>query len=68
MPRLWSPEHAGNYINFTGPLDFKINSSYRNNDQLKVELKLLKNDSEEGVLSGKDYDDFFKKIKSLFRY
>ena len=22
LPRLWSPEHAGNYMNFTKPLDF----------------------------------------------
>ena len=29
LPRLWSAEHAGNYINFTGPLNFKINSSYK---------------------------------------
>ena len=62
LPRLWSPEHAGNYINFTGPLNFKINSSYKNNDQLKSRIETFKNDSEEGVLSGEDYDDFFKKF------
>ncbi len=62
LPRLWSPEHAGNYINFTGPLNFKINSSYENNNQLKNKIKTFKEDAEEGLLTGEDYNEFFKKF------
>nr|WP_314865150.1 DUF2723 domain-containing protein [uncultured Flavobacterium sp.] len=28
LPRLWSPEHVENYINFTSPPEFKINYDY----------------------------------------
>jgi len=31
LPRLWSSEHAGNYMNFTEPLNFTIKSSYQSN-------------------------------------
>ena len=34
LPRLWSPEHE-NYINFTGPLNFKLSSDNKNSDELK---------------------------------
>jgi hypothetical protein len=28
LPRLWSSEHAENYLNWTGPLDFRIDPNY----------------------------------------
>ena len=28
LPRLWSSEHAENYLSWTGPLDFRINPNY----------------------------------------
>ena len=34
LPRMWSSEHAGNYMNFTGPLKFSIIPEYRNNEML----------------------------------
>mgnify|MGYP007000324479 len=35
LPRLWSSEHSGNYMNFTGPLEFSIIPEYRNNEMLR---------------------------------
>ena len=34
LPRLWSAEHAENYINFTGPLKFSIRPEYRSSPEL----------------------------------
>ncbi|KGO94057.1 DUF2723 domain-containing protein [Flavobacterium subsaxonicum] len=28
MPRMWSPDHAANYMSFTKPLDFKFDPTY----------------------------------------
>jgi hypothetical protein len=28
MPRMWSPDHAANYMSFTKPVDFKFNTAY----------------------------------------
>ena len=28
IPRLWSSEHAANYMDFTSPLDFEISNEY----------------------------------------
>ena len=62
LPRLWSPEHAGNYMNFTKPLDFEIDRQYNSNEALIRKVNEFKYDAEEGKLSGEDYHDFFKKF------
>ena len=40
LPRLWSSEHAGNYMNFTGPLEFSIAPEYRSNQMLVSRVTL----------------------------
>ena len=62
LPRLWSPEHAGNYMNFTKPLDFEIDRQYNSNEALVRKVNEFKYDAEEGKISGEDYHDFFKKF------
>jgi hypothetical protein len=62
LPRLWSSEHAGNYMNFTKPLDFEINSSYRSNQELQNRVNNFKQDIKEGIVSGQGYHDFFKDL------
>src|SRR6478736_6268741 len=34
LPRLWSPEHAENYMKFTHPLEFRINPEYSEEKEL----------------------------------
>ena len=34
LPRMWSTEHIENYMNFTHPLEFKINPNYAYEDDL----------------------------------
>ena len=62
LPRLWSTEHAGNYMNFTKPLDFKINRQYNSNEALVNKINEFRYEAEDGKLSGEEYHDFFKKF------
>ena len=60
LPRLWSPEHAGNYMDFTAPLDFKLATEYRSSKRLRDRINKFRQDEEDGLLSGDDYHKFFK--------
>ena len=60
LPRLWSPEHAGNYMNFTEPLDFQLAPEYSGNQRLRDRVNQFRQDAEDGVLSGEDYHKFYK--------
>ena len=62
LPRLWSPEHAANYINFTQPLDFRLAPEYRTNQQLRDRVKQFREDAAEGLITGEEYHDFYKKF------
>ena len=52
LPRLWSSEHAGNYMNFTGPLEFSIAPEYRSNQMLVSRVNDFRNEIREGMVSG----------------
>ena len=60
LPRLWSSEHAENYINFTGPLEFSIRKEYRGSEELFQRVAQFRQDAAEGILTGEDYHQFYK--------
>jgi hypothetical protein len=60
LPRLWSSDHAGNYMNFTEPLEFSIKSSYRSNTRLQQRVNEFKEEIKDGSVSGDQYHDFLK--------
>ena len=60
LPRLWSMEHAGSYMDFTQPLEFEIAPRYRNNEQLRARVAEFRADAEEGIVKGEEYHNFFK--------
>ena len=60
LPRLWSSEHAGNYMNFTEPLEFSIKSTYRSNPQLKNRIDQFREDIADGSVDGDQYHEFLK--------
>jgi hypothetical protein len=60
LPRLWSSDHAANYMNFTQPLEFNIKSSYRSNPQLQQRVQEFREDVEDGAVSGDQYHEFLK--------
>lgn len=60
LPRLWSPEHAENYINFTGPLEFSIRPEYRGSTELKQRVASFRQEAAQGGLTGKEYHQFYR--------
>ena len=62
LPRLWSSEHAGNYMNFTGPLEFSIVPEYQDNEMLRTRVDEFREDILDGVVTGDDYHNFFRSL------
>jgi len=60
LPRLWSTEHAANYMDFTAPLEFEIARPYRSNEQLQARVAEFKKEAQDGLVQGKDYHEFFR--------
>ena len=52
IPRLWSSEHAANYMDFTRPLDFKISNEYQNQETIIERVNSFRLREQEGELSG----------------
>ncbi len=62
LPRLWSSEHSGNYMNFTGPLEFSIVPEYQNNEMLNIRVDEFREDIRDGLVTGDDYHKFFRSL------
>lgn len=58
LPRMWSLEHAGNYLEYTGGLEFGIKRAYRDEPRLVEEVSKFKQAYNEGLVDGDDYHDF----------
>jgi len=52
LPRMWSSEHASNYLRYTGFLDYDIKRKYKNQPEAK-ELVELVNDFKKRTYAGK---------------
>ncbi|RED50506.1 glycosyltransferase family 117 protein [Seonamhaeicola aphaedonensis] len=64
LPRMWSSEHAENYMMFTGFLDFKLKPEY----QMQNELRSLVSNFIKEVNQGNiDYEGFDKFLKQYGR-
>ncbi len=62
LPRLWSSEHAVNYMQFTKPLSFKIAKEYKNNQYIKQAVLRFKQEISQGDVTAEDYHQFFKEM------
>ena len=60
LPRMWSTEHASNYMEFTGGLNISIKSEYLDESQLVNEVNKFKQAYNQGLVDTKDYDKFLK--------
>ena len=66
LPRMWSPEHAENYIrHFTGYLDFNIKTEYRMQNELRAVVSEFKGRMAQGLV---DYDDYHKFLRQFGQY
>jgi hypothetical protein len=64
LPRMWSSEHAENYMMFSGYLDFKLKPEYQMENELRTSITTFKNDVAKGNVDYEDYNNFLKRYKS----
>ena len=65
LPRMWSSEHATNYMIYCGFLDFKIKPDY----SMQNEFRTLVSDFKTAVESGEvDYEGYHEFLKNYGRY
>ena len=60
LPRMWSTEHASNYMEFTGGLDFSVKSEYLSEPRLVDEVNKFKQANNQGLVDKDDFDKFLK--------
>lgn len=63
LPRMWSPEHAENYMMFSGFLDFKLKPEYQMENQLRTAISNFRKDVSEGNVDYEDYHNFLQQFK-----
>ncbi|MFD0989338.1 DUF2723 domain-containing protein [Mariniflexile jejuense] len=64
LPRMWSAEHAENYMMFSGYLDFKLKPEYQMENELRTAINNFKSDVAKGSVDYEDYNNFLKRFKS----
>lgn len=60
LPRMWSIEHAKNYLEFTDGLDFNVKRQFRSEERLVEEVNKFKQAYNEGLVDSEDYDSFLQ--------
>jgi hypothetical protein len=60
LPRLWSFDHAQNYLRYTGALDFSIKAEYRGNADLRQVVNEFRKEFDQGMIGGEGYLKFLK--------
>ncbi len=60
LPRMWSPDHNANYLEFTDGVEFTIKSGYRSESRLVEIVANFKQAFKEGKVDKDDYNDFLK--------
>jgi len=64
LPRMWSTDHAENYMNFTSIPDFKIDPEYSHEEELVSIVLEFKQAFAMGKLDLEDYNTFLKSYGS----
>ncbi len=62
LPRLWSDQHAENYMRYFGVLNFKIKSEYISNNDLREAVAQFKNAYAQGELDAEQYIRFLREF------
>ncbi|NNK88774.1 MAG: DUF2723 domain-containing protein, partial [Flavobacteriaceae bacterium] len=64
LPRMWSEEHAENYIKlFTGYLDFQIKPEYRMQNELREIVADFKSNMSKGLVDYEEYSRFLTQFR-----
>ncbi|MBU3123863.1 DUF2723 domain-containing protein [Sinomicrobium sp. 2019215] len=64
LPRMWSSEHAANYMKLSRPLDFSIKPEYASSKELKDGINRFKIDYAAGKIDEKGYVNFLEQFSS----
>ncbi|TMM58293.1 DUF2723 domain-containing protein [Maribacter algarum] len=59
LPRMWSTQHAENYMQYFGRLDFKMK---RSNEELRKAVKQVKDGYDNGEIDAEQYISFLKRF------
>ena len=62
LPRMWSAEHAENYMMFTGVLDFNLKPEYQMDNEMRAAVQQFKNDVVNEEVDFEDYTNFLKQF------
>ncbi len=62
LPRMWSSEHAENYMRFTGPLKFTIKGQYASDKDLQRVVGEFMSDYRKGKLTLEEYTKFLSRF------
>ncbi len=62
LPRMWSTEHAANYLAITGGLEFDVKRQYKGEQALVSEVAAFKSQYEQGQLDSEDYHNFLQQF------
>ena len=65
LPRMWSDQHAENYMKYFGPLDFKIKSEHLSNSELQTAVNQFKDRYEKGEINTSQYIKFLKEFSYI---
>ena len=60
LPRMWSPDHAANYMTFTKPVEFRINPEYAHEKELVQIVNEFKNAYNQDQIDMDGYNKFLK--------
>lgn len=67
LPRMWSREHAANYIKLSRVPEFAIRPEYTGNKELKDTINRFKADYNSGKIDEKGYVDFLQQLSPYIR-
>jgi len=62
LPRMWSSEHAENYMRFSGPLSFTVKSKYANDKDLHRVISKFLTDYKSGKIGLEEYTKFLSRF------
>ncbi|MDX1470733.1 MAG: DUF2723 domain-containing protein, partial [Flavobacteriaceae bacterium] len=66
LPRMWSAEHAENYMMFTGLIDFKLKPEYQMDNELREVVAGFKQRVARGEIDYEDYTNFLRSYGQQF--
>jgi len=62
LPRMWSSEHAKNYMMYTGYLKFNLKPEFQMQNELRNIINETKSKAAQGLIDFDDYHDFLRQF------